>query len=202
MDEKETVTISLEKYEELMEHKRVDNETDCTELRQKIKSLEYENEMLKFDNAHLVKTFGTQLKHKLSSHIELLIQEILSNCGRIFGYISNDDIISIYQEFCHRHKDVDKCVFLYEEYPKKKEYNVPIYKNTTKDISNSEFIMLHKDIDSFVYNFLQNHDIPNGCSINYSIDDIQNFKESIDNPSSDRYLGVVDKDNNEIIASM
>lgn len=199
---KETVTISLERYEELKDIKNKYENDVRSELENKCEILKVKNEQYALDNAWLASRYKNELKEYIIGNIKGFVNRLLTK-KNIFGFITEDIIQSLK---CDYIKDIDgndaRCILM-EEHPIRNKYDVPLYKNTTDSVPNSDFVILQKDIDNLIYKFIQTHNIPNGESLNYSIDSLQYLKqEGVETPVSDRYLGILDKDNNEIIASM
>lgn len=198
----ETVTISLEKYEELKDIKNKYENDVRSELENKYEILKAKNEHYALDNRWLVNRYKNELKEQIIGNIKCFVNRLLTK-KNIFGFISEDIIQSVKYDCIKDIDDNDFHIILMEEYQKRDKYDVPLYKNTTDSVPNSDFVILQKDIDNLIYKFMQTHDIPNGESLNYSIDSLQHLKqEGVETPVSDRYLGILDKDNNEIIASM
>lgn len=80
--------------------------------------------------------------------------------------------------------------------------DVPMISNKTKNVKNSDFIKLQKDIDTLVYEFIKKHDIPCGFNLSYSIDDLQSLKEyGIECPSCDGSLVIFDIEHNTVLHS-
>lgn len=80
--------------------------------------------------------------------------------------------------------------------------DVPIVENCTM-VKNSEFIELQNNIDKLVYEFMQKHNIPNGFSLGYGIDNINDLKEfGTEYPSCDRFMCIYDENKKAIITSM
>lgn len=81
--------------------------------------------------------------------------------------------------------------------------DVPICKNETSDVKNSDFIKLEKDIDKLVYKFIINHDIDGWWSFDYSIDNLRMLKiHGVGCPACDGSLCVFDENKESIIVSM
>lgn len=198
----ETVTISLERYEELKDIENKYENDIRSELENKCEILKFQNERYALDNGWLANRYKNELKERIIGNIKGFVNRLLTK-KNIFGFISDDIIQSVKQDYIKDIDDNDGRIILMEEHPRRDEYDIPLYKNTTDNIPNSDFVILQKDIDNLIYKFMQTHDIPNGESLNYSIDSLQHLKqEGIETPISDRYLGILDKDNNEIIVSM
>ena len=80
--------------------------------------------------------------------------------------------------------------------------DIKLYKNETQ-VDDNEYYHLQQHLNAVVYNFLKKHNIPEGYTINYSIDNLPELaKEGITTPACDGYLGIMDVNNNEIVASM
>lgn len=198
----ETVTISLEKYEELKDIKNKYENDVRSELAQKCENLKSANEIYALDNAWLAKRYKNELKERIISNIRGFVNRLLMK-KNIFGLISEGIIQSVKRDYIKDIDDNDARIILMEEHQRRNKYDVPLYKNTTDSVSNSDFVVLQKDIDNLVYKFMQTHEIPNGEVLNYSIDSLQYLKQGdAETPVSDRYLGILDRDNNEIIVSM
>lgn len=199
---KETVTISLERYEELKDIKNKYENDVRSELENKCEILKVKNEQYALDNAWLANRYKNELKEYIIGNIKGFVNRLLTK-KNIFGFVSEDIIQSVKCDYIKDIDGNDAHRILMEEHPIRNNYDVPLYKNTTDSVPNSDFVILQKDIDNLIYKFMQTHDIPNGESLNYSIDSLQYLKqEGVETSVSDRYLGILDKDNNEIIASM
>lgn len=198
----ETVTISLERYEELKDIKNKYENDVRSELENKCEILKAKNEQYALDNRWLASRYKNELKEYIIGNIKGFVNRLLTK-KNIFGLISEDIIQSVKCDYIKDIDGNDAHIILMEEHQKRDKYDVPLYKNTTDSVPNSDFVILQKDIDNLIYKFMQTYDIPNGESLNYSIDSLQYLKqEGVETPVSDRYLGILDKDNNEIIASM
>lgn len=198
----ETVTISLERYEELKDIKNKYENDVRSELENKCEILKVKNEQYALDNAWLASRYKNELKEYMIGNIKGFVNRLLTK-KNIFGLISEDIIQSVKCDYIKDIDGNDAHIILMEEHPIRNKYDVPLYKNTTDSVPNSDFVILQKDIDNLIYKFMQTHNISNGESLNYSIDSLQYLKqEGVETPVSDRYLGILDKDNNEIIASM
>jgi hypothetical protein len=198
----ETVTISLERYEELKDIKNKYENDVRSELENKCEILNVKNEQYALDNRWLANRYKNELKEYIIGNIKGFVNRLLTK-KNIFGFISEGIIQSVKCDYIKDIDGNDAHIILMEEHPRRDKYDVPLYKNITDSVPNSDFVILQKDIDNLIYKFMQTHDIPNGESLNYSIDSLQYLKqEGVESPVSDRYLGILDKDNNEIIASM
>jgi hypothetical protein len=196
----ETVTISLERYEELLDTKKKYENDDRSKLDEENAWLKMKNEEYAYDNAWLSKNCKYEIISNAIFFINRVVDDILFNANS-FGYVSKSTIKRIKDEAINNYKD--KGIILRGEHSQKDKYDIPIYKNTTEDVPNSDFITLQRDIDNLVYKFMQTHNVANGYIVNYSIDSLQDLKEDgINCPSCDGYLGILDEDKNEIIASM
>lgn len=81
--------------------------------------------------------------------------------------------------------------------------DVPLYLNKTTTVKNSDFSELHNALDKVVYEFILNHEIPNGWCIDYGIDDIESLKKyGTECPMCDGYLTIFDENKEPIISSM
>lgn len=196
----ETVTISLERYEELLNFKKMYENDDRSKLNQENAWLKMKNEEYAYDNEWLSKNCKDEIISDVIFSINQFVDDILLNANS-FGYVSKSTIKRIKNKAINKYKD--KNIILRGEHAKRDKYDIPIYKNTTEDVPNSDFITLQRDIDNLVYKFMQTHNVANGDIVNYSLDSLQDLKkDGINCPSCDGYLGILDKDKNEIIASM
>ena len=199
-DIKECVTISLEKYEELMDIKKKYETDNRSELDTQLENLRISNKQYRFDRNWLSHKFNSEVKYNVAYAIRCVISNIISNTN-CFGFISKNTIERIKDKFLDMYESKDS--FVWEEDSKEKGCDMPISKNVTDNVSNQDFITLQKEIDFLVYKFMQAHNIPDGERINYSIDALQHLKESgVENPWSDGYLALVDDDNNTLIESV
>lgn len=196
---KETVTMSLERYEELMDIKKKYEDDNRSELENRCENLKISNEQYAYDNNWLSRNFKSEVKEHVNMAVEKVVFDIVSNANCL-GYISKDNVQKIKSAFLESYND--KEIIVWEEHSSKNRYDIPISKNVTDNVSNQDFITLQRDIDFLVYKFMSTHNIPNGERINYSIDDVQVLKkEGIETPYSDRYLALLDDSNNTLIES-
>ena len=199
---KETVTISLQRYEELKDIENKYENDIRSELENKCEILKIKNEKYALDNEWLANRYKNELKEYIIGNIKGFANRLLTK-KNIFGFISDDIIQSVKCDYIKYIDDNDGRIILMEEHPRRDKYDIPLYKNTTEDVPNSDFITLQRDIDNLVYKFMQTHNVANGYIVNYSLDSLQDLKkDGINCPSCDGYLGILDKDKNEIIASM
>lgn len=197
---KESVTISLERYEELMDIKKKYESDNRYELEIECKNLRISNKEHLCDKNWMSRKFNSEVKFSVLHTIRDIISDIISNIN-CFGFISKNAIQKITDNFLKEYESKD--VLVWEGFPNEKKYEFPISKNVTDNVSNQDFITLQKEMDFLVYKFMRTHDIPNGERINYNIDALQHLKEDgVENPWSDRYLAIVDDSNNTLIESV
>lgn len=81
--------------------------------------------------------------------------------------------------------------------------DVPLSLNKTTSIKNSDFAELHNAIDKLVYEFMANHELPNGWKLDYGIDDLESLKKfGTGCPMCDGYLTIFNENKEPIIGSM
>lgn len=196
----ETVTITLEKYEELIDIKRKYENDTRSKLANEIELIRARCEQIEFDNhymAHYIKNKAAEFAIKVLTDFS---HKVFSNINWL-GFIKKSKLEKIINK-CYSNITIDK-IDLFDEWPSKEKYDIPLYKNETTTVANSDFVALHRDMDNVVYEFIKKHEIPNGYVLNYNIDSLQDLKNSgVPCGACDGYLGISDFNNNEIIASM
>lgn len=198
--ENESVTISLERYEELLAIKEKYENDTRSKLASEIETVNARCEQIEYDNKYMAKYLKEKMVGFANRQLRDFRDEIFLNIN-CFGFISSRRFKTIYDKI-RNGISIDK-IELIEEWPHKDKYDIPLYKNETVDVSNSDFVTLHRNMDKLVYEFMRTHDIQDGAILTYSIDNLQDLKNS-GTPcgACDGYLGIRDFSNNEIIASI
>lgn len=204
----ESVTISLDRYTRLKEIEEKYFKTDKNALQQ-------ENEELKKEVARLNNVCEDLAQNEADIWQAYTIAALAnlsckaSDIPSTFGYIKRKNlqnyidelILTDYSEFNKDIKFNDKIETYCLEYIEPSE-DIKLCKNETQ-VDDNEYYKLQQHLNAVVYNFLKKHNIPEGYTINYSIDNLPELaKEGITTPACDGYLGIMDANNNEIVASM
>lgn len=203
----ETVTLSLNNYERLKEIEKKYFEPDWNALRLKNADLEFKLWRLNQACENLAQD-EVNVWRSYTIAILTYLYDALPYIPSIYGYIKRKNV----------QKYIDKLIAHYSDTIKKITYDgqlessnleyiepnedIKLCKNETQ-IDDNEYYKLQQHLNAVVYNFLKKHDIPEGYTINYSIDNLPELaKEGITTPACDGYLGIMDANNNEIVASM
>lgn len=199
MENISTVTIPLEEYNRLKEIEKNYTKDGYAALESRNNFLENDKKSLLIDNDYLSKGLNNNIKYWVDENFMCLRNSILKKKS-LFGLVSKKSISDVFDNYERKPNDYDYWRSWWN-FDTIKDFH--IYQNKTDNVSNKDFYLLHKELDSTVKNFMDKYNIKDAYTLTYSIDNLQELKKhGISCPSCDGNCTILDKDNNTLLESM